>query len=249
MENWFDGATAVVTGAAHGIGRATAELLAELGARVVAVDIDEQALAHAFGTGPVTAVCADVSDGATLAHELSARFGPITLLVNNVGIDTDDRFLELAERDFDRVFATNLRGPWFLTRGLIQALLDAGQGGAIVFVSSLHDRFNRGLPHYSSSKAAVAMLVKELAQEFAPDRIRVNAVSPGVVRSAHVPPPDAHERARLQRLVPLGEIGQPRQVANMIAVLLCERWAGYVTGANVPVDGGLALYSWSTQAG
>jgi NAD(P)-dependent dehydrogenase (short-subunit alcohol dehydrogenase family) len=245
--NWFDGATAVVTGAANGIGRATAEVLADLGARVLAVDVDEKALARVFGSGPVTPICADVSSGATLAQELLERFGPVTLLVNNVGIDTNHRFLQLSERDFDRVFAANLRGPWFLTRGLTQALVDARERGAIVFVSSLHDHFIRGLPHYSASKAAVAMLVKELAQELAPHGIRVNAVSPGVVRSAHVPASDERERERLQRLVPLGEIGQPRQVANMIAVLLCERWASYVTGANVPVDGGLGLYSWSTR--
>ncbi len=245
--NWFDGAAAVVTGAAHGIGRATAELLAELGARVVAVDVDEQALAEAFAASSVATHCADVSCGASLARELLERFGPVTLLVNNVGIDTNHRFLDLSERDFDHVFASNLRGPWFLTQGLVQAMLDARRSGAIVFVSSLHDRFIRGRPHYSTSKAAVAMLVRELAQELAPASIRVNAVAPGIVRSAHVPAPNEHERERLRRLVPLGEIGQPQQVASVIALLLCDRWTGYVTGANVPVDGGLALYSWSTQ--
>jgi NAD(P)-dependent dehydrogenase (short-subunit alcohol dehydrogenase family) len=245
--DWFGGRTAVVTGAARGIGKSAAELLDDLGARVVAVDIDRDALEEAFGGGTVVAFPADVSkDGLKLAADLAAAHGPVELLVNNVGVDSEAHFLDLGERDFDRIFATNLRGPWFLTRGLAQLMLDRAEGGAIVFVSSLHDTFVRSFPHYSASKAAVAMLVKELAVELAPHRIRVNAVSPGAIQTGHVPAPaDERERARLRELIPLGGLGQPRQVARMIAVLLCDEWSDYITGANVRVDGGLGLHSWS----
>jgi 3-oxoacyl-[acyl-carrier protein] reductase len=244
--DWFAGATAVVTGAANGIGRSTAEVLDELGARVIAVDIDGAALSAAFDGTHVTTFQADVStDGQALAAALLDRFGTVGLLVNNVGVDSDHGFLDLSQADFDRVFATNLRGPWFLTRGLIERMVEDRRSGSIVFVSSLHDSFIRTVPHYSASKAAVAMLVKELAHEFGPHGIRVNAVSPGFVPKAPVPLAVDTERDRIRALIPLGRVGEPRQVAKVIAVLLCDQWSDYVTGANVRVDGGLSLHSWS----
>lgn len=108
------------------------------------------------------------------------------------------------------------------------------------FVSSLHDTFVRRGPAYSAAKAGVAMLVKELAWELAPHRIRANAVSPGAIWNGAGGPPE-HEK------VALGRLGRPEEVATIAAVLLDDELAGYVTGANVPVDGGLALYNWLTD--
>jgi NAD(P)-dependent dehydrogenase (short-subunit alcohol dehydrogenase family) len=217
------------------------------GARVIAVDIDSSALDAAFGHGSVTPCVADVADdGLDKAAALTAEHGPVELLVNNVGIDTEHRFLDLGEHDYDRVFGANLRGPWFLTRGIAKSMVQARRRGAIVFVSSLHDTFVRTFPHYSASKAAVAMLVKELAVELGPHGIRVNAVSPGVIHTAHVPaPPDQAEVERLGALIPLGDMGEPLDVARPIAMLLSDQWSGYITGANVRVDGGLGAHSWS----
>jgi 3-oxoacyl-[acyl-carrier protein] reductase len=124
-----------------------------------------------------------------------------------------------------------------------------GRDGAIVFVSSLHDSFVRTRPHYSASKAAVAMLVKELAHELAPHGIRVNAVSPGVVRSAHNHFATPEQEASASEQVPLGRIGEPADVARVVAMLLSSEWSGYVTGVNIPVDGGLAVHSWSAGKG
>jgi NAD(P)-dependent dehydrogenase (short-subunit alcohol dehydrogenase family) len=163
-----------------------------------------------------------------------------------VGIDTARGFLDLPEEELDLVFRTNLRGPWLLTRELTALMVARKRRGAVVFVSSLHDTFIRGFPHYSATKAAVSMLVKELAQELGPHGIRVNAVSPGVIHTAHVPAPETpEEEERLRRLVPLGRIGEPSHVARMIAVLLSDHWAEYVNGANVRVDGGMGVHSWS----
>lgn len=245
---WFAGQTAIVTGAARGIGRGVAELLEALGAVVVAVDNDRRALKNGLGAGRCIPWRGDLAqdDVEQLAKDIWQRHGPIQLLVNNVGVDTPRRFLELGQTDFDLVFNTNLRGPWFFTKEIAQQLLDAGLPGAIVFVSSLHDSFIRTLPHYSSSKAAVAMLVKELANELAPRGIRVNAVSPGTIQSARFAGGVEHEEKR-RRFVPLGRIGKPADVARMVAVLLSDEWSGYVTGANVPVDGGLSLHSWSVD--
>jgi NAD(P)-dependent dehydrogenase (short-subunit alcohol dehydrogenase family) len=243
--DWFGGKTALVTGAAHGIGRGIAEELDRLGARVVALDRDEAALEASFGEGRIVRCVADVA--ADRPEEVLASIAePVELLVNNVGIDTPHGFLDLGEEDFDLVFRTNLRGPWFLTRAVAAGMVQRGEGGSILFTSSLHDHIARRRPHYSASKAAVAMLMRELALELGPHGIRVNAVSPGVVGTASVPPPSPVESERLRELVPLGgRQGRPEDVARIAAVLLCDEWSGYVTGANVPVDGGLDLVTWS----
>jgi glucose 1-dehydrogenase len=246
----FGGKTAVVTGAAHGIGEAIARRLAALGANVVVVDHDEAALQVAFESEPtITPIKGDLAadDAPDLARRIASRFGAVELLVNNVGIDTPHSFLELTESDLDLVFETNLRGPWLFTRELVSDLVARDLGGAVLFISSLHDHIVRTRPHYSASKAAIAMLVKELAYELATHRIRVNAISPGVIQSASVPAPTAAEQERTGRIIPLGRIGQGQDVAAMAAVLLSEEWSGYVTGVNVPVDGGLGLHTWSSD--
>jgi 3-oxoacyl-[acyl-carrier protein] reductase len=245
----FAGRSAIVTGAANGIGRGIAELLELLGARVIAVDKDERALHENFREGRYVCWHGDLaSEGAEqLAEEIWRSHQPIQLLVNNVGVDTPGGFFEVGEAEFDLVFNTNLRGPWFFTKRIAQQLVDARMTGAILFVSSLHDTHIRTLPHYSASKAAVAMLVKELAYELAPHGIRVNAISPGSVRSGHNAVATPEQEAPIRRVVPLGRVGEPVDVARIAAVLLCDEWSSYVTGANVPVDGGLGLHSWSVD--
>jgi NAD(P)-dependent dehydrogenase (short-subunit alcohol dehydrogenase family) len=245
---WFSGKTAVVTGAARGIGEGVARRLAELGAQVVAIDCDEPGLTAAFandsGISPLVGTLGDGHESG-LADAVCARFGSPELIVNNVGVDRPGSFLQIDAQDFDSVFAINLRGPWFFTRRLVEVLIDRNASGAIVFISSLHDHIVRTRPHYSASKAAVAMLVRELAHELGPHRIRVNAISPGVIRSGSVPKPGRGDEPRVRRMVPLGRMGEPRDVASVAAVLLNDEWSGYVTGANIPVDGGLDLYTWS----
>lgn len=237
-----------MTGAARGIGEGVARRLAELGAQVVALDCDEQALLTAFADASgITSMAGTLGNGeeSGLADALCKRFGIPQLIVNNVGVDAPGSFLEIDEQDFDSVFAVNLRGPWFFTRRLVEVLMERKAGGSILFISSLHDHVVRTRPHYSTTKAAVAMLVRELAHELGPHGIRVNAISPGVIRSGSVPGPDGGDEPRVRRIVPLGRMGEPRDVASMAAVLLSDEWSGYVTGANLPVDGGLALYTWS----
>ena len=236
------GKRALVTGGAAGIGLGIVRRLLSLGADVVVVDRDEDALRAAAAPG-VVPVHADLSDGRTarLADDLVREHGPIELIVNNVGVTSPAGFLELEEHEFERVFRTNLQGPWFLTRGLVRHLIDTGTPGSVLFVSSLHQSRLRLNPHYSASKAAVAMLVRELAYELAPHRIRVNSVSPGWIRTR---PPDPAADAPLLARVPAGRPGEPDDVARQAVVLLSDAWSAYVTGANLVVDGGLALHSW-----
>jgi NAD(P)-dependent dehydrogenase (short-subunit alcohol dehydrogenase family) len=240
------GRRAVVTGAAHGIGLSIARHLATAGAEVLAVDRDRERLQAAFPERQCTPIVADLVEGsgARLADGLLAAHGRIDLVVNNVGISTPHSFLDLEEKDFDLALNTNLREPWFFTRGLVRRLVDEAQPGAIVFISSLHDRFVSRRPHYSVTKAAVSMLVRELASELAPHGIRVNAVSPGSVWTEPGETP-AGEAEYAARLIPVGRIGYPDDIARAAVFLLSDAWAGYITGANVPVDGGLALHSWT----
>jgi len=237
---------AVVTGGARGIGRAIAARLAASGSRVLVVDTDEAALeATAASVGCATLRGDLAAETGALAERILHEHGPVELIVNNVGITTPARFRDLTPSDFDLVMTTNLRGPLFFTRRLVEPLIEAGTGGAIVFVSSLHSTRVRHHPHYSASKAAVAMLVREVAHELGPHGIRVNALSPGWIDTRpEQPPPSGAEQ-----LVALRRIGRPEDVSAVACALLDDTVTGYVTGANVPVDGGLALYTWLDAMG
>jgi NAD(P)-dependent dehydrogenase (short-subunit alcohol dehydrogenase family) len=217
---------------------------------VVAVDCDEAGLSDNWaGVDAVRPWVADMAadDVESVAASIVGELGPVELVVNNVGVDLGGSFLQADAAELDLTLATNLRGPWLFTRRLVADLIERGSGGSIVFISSLHDHIVRTHPHYSASKAAVAMLVRELAHELGPHGIRVNAVSPGAIHTRAVPVAAAEDPERVRRLVPLGRIGAPADIAPMVAVLLSDEWSGYVTGANVPVDGGLGLYTWSAD--
>jgi NAD(P)-dependent dehydrogenase (short-subunit alcohol dehydrogenase family) len=244
------GRPAVVTGGASGIGYAIAHRLALAGSKVIIVDNDEGKLEraqHSFeqdslGFAPVLGDLAG-PDTDRLADDLLAVHGTIPLIVNNVGMCTGDGFYGTGADDFDLVFATNLRGPWFFTRRLTQELIQRHELGSVLFISSLHDQFVVYRPQYSASKAGVSQLVRELAALLAPHRIRVNAISPGWIDTAG---PERTQRQRLEAddVVPLGRGGTPDDVAKAAMFLLDETSSGYITGANLPVDGGLALHTW-----
>jgi NAD(P)-dependent dehydrogenase (short-subunit alcohol dehydrogenase family) len=138
------GQRAVVTGGAGGIGLAIARRLRACGAYVIVVDRDEQALRSAFPNDECAPVRADIAaDAADLADRLLRDHGPISLVVNNVGVTTPHRFLELESRDYHQVFGANLDGPWFFTRQLARGLVRASVEGSILFISSVHDTFLR----------------------------------------------------------------------------------------------------------
>jgi NAD(P)-dependent dehydrogenase (short-subunit alcohol dehydrogenase family) len=252
------GRMAVVTGGASGIGFAIARRLAQAGSKVLVIDVDQDKLEQAqrnfdndgLGFTPVLGDLAGEAPG-RLADDLLANHGMIPLVVNNVGVCTGTGFYDTDEDRFDRVFATNLRGPWFFTRRLTEELVRQGEPGSVLFISSLHDRFVIYRPQYSASKAAVGQLVRELASLLAPHRIRVNAISPGWIDTGgsrrgekqHLEGNDA-PRLEADDVVPLGRGGKPDDVAKAAVFLLSEASAGYITGANIPVDGGLALHTW-----
>jgi NAD(P)-dependent dehydrogenase (short-subunit alcohol dehydrogenase family) len=253
------GRRAVVTGAARGIGEAIAKWLIMARADVTVVDKDEETLKRAFRTERCQTLFGDLSDEEDvngLANELT-RHGPVELIVNNVGVSTRHGFLDIGLPEFDEVLQTNLRGPWFFTRRLVGAFLDSQRrrsktdrlqrSGSILFISSLHDHVVARQPHYSVSKAGVAQLTRELAAELAKHRIRVNAISPGWIRTAEdtTTQEQIEKHARLWPRIPLGMAGVPADVARVAIFLLSDAWSGYITGQNIPVDGGLSLHSWA----
>jgi glucose 1-dehydrogenase len=228
----LQGRLAVVTGGGAGIGAGIAEHLRGKGAKVVTVDVEP--------TSGASEIADLAEDAGAVAARLVEKHGPFELIVNNVGVTPRSGFLETDEAEFDRVLALNLRGPWFFTKRLVEALIDADRPGSIVFVSSLHDRFVSGKPHYSASKAAVTMLARELAWSLAEHRIRVNVVAPGAIfngRNDLTPDRDYPS-------IPAARPGTGEDVAKVVAALLDDDVSGYVTGARVPVDGGLALHTW-----
>ncbi len=244
---------AVVTGGASGIGLAIVRRLARAGSKVLVIDVDQEKLDEAErdlgrdGLGFLR-VDADLSspDAGRLADELVAAHGSIPLIVNNVGICTGTGYYETDEELFDRVFATNLRGPWFFTRRLTEELVRRQESGSVVFISSLHDHFVVYRPQYSASKAGVSQLVRELAALLAPHGIRVNAISPGRI-DTDVSRGREGQRLTADDMIPLGHGGTPDDVAKMAEFLLSEACSGYITGANIPVDGGLSLHTWHSR--
>jgi NAD(P)-dependent dehydrogenase (short-subunit alcohol dehydrogenase family) len=250
------GRRAVVTGAARGIGEAIAKWLIMAGADVVVVDKDDRALERSFSAEPCRLLPGDLGhdDVIELAEELTGD-GPLELVINNVGVTARQGVLDIGPRELDRVLVTNLRGPWLFTERLVKALIadqartpqrQPRRRGSILFISSLHDRFVAEDAHYGVSKAGVAMLVKTMAKQLAAYRIRVNAISPGWIRTAEdiTTPEQVAKYARLRPRIPLGQAGVPADIARVALFLLSDAWSGYVTGQNIAVDGGLSLHNW-----
>ena len=239
---------AIVTGAGAGNGRGIALRFAEEGARIVAADLD---LAAARGTadlvaergGEAVAVHADVSRRAQVASLVDAateRFGGVHILVNNAGVETLIPLLDLEEEEWDRVIDTNLKGAFLCAQIAARAMVAAKTPGAIVNIASINAKIAlAGQAHYTSSKGGLIMLTKSMALDLAPHGIRVNAIGPGVIetRMTERSLADPERRAMLLSKVPLGRVGQPRDVANA-ALFLASDEASYITGTTLYVDGG-----------
>lgn len=241
-----DRPVAIVTGAAHGIGLAVALALADDGHALLAVDVDGDELAAANLPSHASRLVHDIADGPShVLEHLGPAVHRLRVLVNNVGVMDGRSFLDLPFEAAERSFRTNVLGTWRLTKEVATAMVKEGAGGSIVFNLSLHATRVRMCPDYSTSKAALRMLVDELAAELGPHGIRVNAVSPGAVDTWSDRVPDAPEhRARSEALVPLGRLGSPDDVARVVSFLCDDTKSAYVTGADIKVDGGLDTFNW-----
>lgn len=239
----------LVTGASRGIGRAICLRLARQGAQIAAcgsAHADELAAVITEATqhgGQVLPLLGDLADPATparLVDQAVAAFGGLDAVVSNAGVSRPSTLAKLAIDDWDFLFAVNVRAPWLLAKAAYPALRESR--GSLVAVASMSGvQPYPGMGAYSPSKAALLMLVRTLAQEWAADGIRVNAVSPGLIHTSLTAKvyADAPTKAAREALVPLHHIGDPdADIAGIVSFLLTTE-AGYITGQNLLADGGL----------
>ena len=249
MTPLFRGRVAVVSGAAHGIGRAAAERFAVDGAQVGLIDVDAsagEALSEKLGDDAlfVEASVADADAVSAAVDAIAAHFGRIDIVHANAGVEpTGELAHELEVKAWREILGVNLDGVFYLCRAAIPHLLAVG-GGSIICTSSIHAQATvAGVVAYASAKGGVDALVRALALDYAEHHIRVNAVLPGAVetpmlhrgRDRAVDPEEW--MAGAIALQPLGRLGQPEEVAELVAFLASDR-AAFITGVTVPADGG-----------
>jgi 3-oxoacyl-[acyl-carrier protein] reductase len=240
----LSGQTAVITGGAQGLGLAIAERFVAEGARVVLGDLNLEATQAAAeglgGSGVAAAMRCDVTRApeveALLAHAVE-HFGALDIMVNNAGITRDATMRKMTEDQFDQVIAVHLKGTWNGTR-LAAAIMRESQRGAIVNMSSVSGKVGMiGQTNYSAAKAGIVGMTKAAAKELAHLGVRVNAIAPGLIRSAMT-------EAMPQRIwdsklaeIPMGRAGEPSEVAS-VALFLASDLSSYMTGTVMDVTGG-----------
>jgi 3-oxoacyl-[acyl-carrier protein] reductase len=241
----LEGDTALVTGAASGIGRGIAQALAREGAHLVLSDIAAepgQALARELDAAFVAADLAAPEAARTLFAAAEQALGSISIFVHCAAPKRreSETVLAVTEAQWDAMVNVGLRAGFVLGQAAGAHMTARGIKGRMLFITSLHAHSPRNLPHYSATKAGQTMLVKELARALGPHGIRVNAIAPGAIPGGGF---DA-DVAAFNKMIPLGRTGTPADIAAMAVALLCDRFSGYVTGTTVVVDGGMALYNW-----
>jgi 3-oxoacyl-[acyl-carrier protein] reductase len=241
----LDGDTALITGAASGIGRGIAKALAREGARLVLSDITAEAggmLARELGATFVAADLADPAAAGKLFAAAEKALGSVSIFVHSAAPKRreSETALAVTEAQWDAMVTVGLRAGFVLGQAAGAHMTARAIKGRMLFITSLHAYSPRNLPHYSATKAGQTMLVKELARALGPHGIRVNAIAPGAIPGGGF---DA-DIAAFEKMIPLGRPGTPADIADMAVALLCDRFSRYVTGTTVAVDGGLALFNW-----
>jgi NAD(P)-dependent dehydrogenase (short-subunit alcohol dehydrogenase family) len=228
----LQGDTALVTGAARGIGRGMVVALKEEGAQVLGADIEEADVRCDLSTG----------EGAKkLAEEAIKRLGKVSIFVHCASPRRQESQTVLGAtfEQWREMLAVNLDAAFCISQVISKHMIEKKIKGRILLVTSLHAESPRNLPHYSAAKAGETMLVKELARALGPHGIRVNAVAPGAIPGGGFQAPPA-----MVEKIPLRRFGTPADVAAIGVAILSERFGAYVTGASVVVDGGMGLHNW-----
>lgn len=247
MKDLLTGRTAVVTGAARGLGLAMARGFLEHGATVVLADLDSAAVTEAArtltgdGLDRVTPFPCDVTDEAAvaaLAECAVAEGDGLDVWVNNAGVLRNGTMEEMPLADFRLLIDVHVLGTWLGTKYAGRHMAAHGRGGAIVNISSIGGKAGlAGQTNYSAAKAAIVGLTKSAAKELAPEGIRVNTILPGIIRTAMTAQLSEQDLAARLTDVPLGRIGRPEEIADA-ALFLASDMSSFVTGAALEVSGG-----------
>ena len=241
----LDGKAALVTGASGGIGAAIARGLHAQGAAVALSGTREAALAAlARELGERAHVCpADLADPAApdaLVAAAEAAAGPLHVLVNNAGVTRDGLALRMKDADWQAVLELDLSAPFRLARAALKGMLRRRAGRIIGIASIVAATGNAGQANYAAAKAGLVGMSKALAQEVASRGVTVNVVAPGFVQTAMTDVLPEAQRAALAERIPLGRLGRPEDVAAAVAFLAADE-AGWITGATLHVNGGMAM--------
>lgn len=230
---------ALVTGASRGIGLATARRLAAEGLRVAATYRDRRP----EGQDSLLWVPCDVTDPALVEaafDQVEQELGPVEVLVSNAGITRDALTLRMSDEDFSAVLEANLTGSFRVARRAARRMIRS-RWGRMVFLSSVVATGGQaGQANYAASKAGLIGLARSLARELASRQVTVNVLAPGPIETDMIAALDPKQRSAILAAVPLGRMGTPDEVASTIA-FLCSEEAGYITGALIPIDGGLSM--------
>ncbi len=236
--------TAVVTGGAQGLGLAIAQAFLDEGANVVLGDINQDALEQAVASlnaeGRVATRICDVTNAAEVEALVDAAvttFGGIDVMVNNAGITRDATMRKMSEEQFDQVIDVHLKGCWLGTRAASVRMRESG-GGSIVNISSISGKVGMiGQTNYSAAKAGIVCLTKAAAKEVGHANVRVNAIQPGIVRTAMTAQLRDDVMESKLKEVPMARIGEPEEIGQ-VALFLASNMSSYMTGCVLEVTGG-----------
>ena len=242
------GKVALVTGAAQGIGKAVALLLARNGADILVSDINlekaEETAREVEGLGQqalaVKTNVAEANDVEKMVQTALERFGRIDILINNAGITRDKLLLRMSDEDWDAVLGVNLRGTFLCTRAVIRPMAKQKSGKIVNIASVVGTMGNAGQANYGASKAGVIGFTKTVAREYAPRGINVNAIAPGYIETPMTEALPEKAKEELKRMIPMDRLGKPEDVAEAVLFLVSEA-STYITGQVLHVNGGIYM--------
>ena len=237
------GKYALITGGASGLGAATAELMTNRGARVAIADINMDAATDLARRLDGIAVQCDVTDMASVDAAFKAveeKFGPVEVLVSNAGITNDGLLLRMGEDDFTKVIDANLTAAYRVTKRAAQGMLRAKKGRIVLMSSVVGLLGSAGQANYAASKAGLVGFARSVARELGSRGITCNVVAPGPVATDMTAALGEQRLAELTAAVPLARMADPDEIAGVVA-FLASADAAYITGAVIPVDGGLGM--------
>lgn len=244
----LQGRTAIVTGAAQGIGRAIAEALAQAGADIAVADLDPSRSAETVAAVEnigrkalnLKVNVADTGETKSMVEQVLKAWGKVDILVNNAGITRDGLLLRMKEEDWNLVLQINLNGTFNCTKAVLQPMTKQRYGRIVNIASIVGVIGNAGQANYSASKAAVIGFTKTVGREYASRNVTVNAVAPGFIDTAMTHGLSTDVKDTLLKQIPLGRLGTPADIAAAVRFLVSEE-AAYITGHVLHVNGGMLM--------